>query len=80
MNAPAGFIFRFISKSWDYWTLVFIVVAMALLPYALFPFSKNRSILLITLLIVGHITKHNLGVRIGFMAAGFLIGVIIRVL
>jgi len=80
MNAATGSISRFISKSWDYWTLVFIVVAMALLPYALFPFSKGRSIFLIILLIVGHINKHNLGVRIGFMAAGLLIGIIIRVL
>jgi len=73
-----GFISRFVSKSWDTWTLVFLVISMTLLPYAVFPFSKSRLIVFFVLLIAGHITKQNFGVRIGFMAAGLVAGIISR--
>jgi hypothetical protein len=73
-------IYRFISRSWDTWTLVFLVISVTLLPYAVFPFSKGRLILVIVLLIAGHINKQNFGVRIGFMAAGLITGVIYRVI
>lgn len=53
---------------------------MTLLPYAVFPFSKGRLILFFILLIVGHINRHNFGVRIGFMAAGVIIGIISRLI
>jgi hypothetical protein len=69
---------RFVSKSWDTWTLVFSVISMTLLPYAIFPFSKSRLIVFFVLLIAGHITKQNFGVRIGFMAAGLVAGIISR--
>ena len=62
------------------WTLVFIVISMALLPWVALPFSKSRFIAIIVLLIVGHINKHKFGVRIGFMIGGFIIGIIIRIL
>lgn len=74
------YIYRFISRSWDTWTLVFLVISMTLVPYAVFPFSKGRIILVIVLLIAGHINKENFGVRIGFMAAGLITGVIYRVI
>lgn len=73
-------IFRFISKSWDTWTLAFLLISMALLPYAIFPFSKSRLIFSIILLIVGHINRQNFGVRIGFMAAGLIAGIISKVI
>jgi hypothetical protein len=65
MSAFLDFVYRFISKSLDTWTSVFLVISMTLLSYAIFPFSKNRLILVIILLIVGHINKENFGVRIG---------------
>ena len=80
MSAFLDFIYRFISKSWDTWTLVFLVISMTLLPYAAFSFSKSRLIFVIVLLIVGHINKQNFGVRIGFMAAGFVGGIINRLM
>ena len=64
MSAFFDFVYRFISKSWDTWTLVFFVISMTLLSYAIFPFSKSRLILVIILLIVGHINKQNFGVKI----------------
>jgi hypothetical protein len=78
MSAFLNFIFRFVSKAWDTWTLVFLVISMALLPRAIFPFSKSRLIMVIILLIVGHINKHNFGVRIGFMGAGLILGIIYK--
>lgn len=80
MRAFLDFTYRFISKSWGTWTLVFLVISMTLLPYAVFPFSKGRLILFFILLIVGHINRHNFGVRIGFMAAGVIIGIISRLI
>ena len=80
MRSLFNFILRFVSESWDTWTLVFLVVSMALLPWAIFPFSKSRLIIIGILLIIGHINKHNFGVRIGFMIAGLIIGLIIRLL
>ena len=80
MSALLDFVYRFISKSWDTWTLVLLVIAMTLLPYAIFSFSKSRLIFVIILLIVGHINKQNFGVRIGFMASGLIAGIIIRLM
>ncbi len=80
MSAFLDFIYRFISKSWDIWTLVFLVISMTLLSYAVFPFSKSRLIFVIILLIVGHINKQNFGVRIGFMASGLIAGIINRLM
>ena len=80
MRAFLDFSYRFISKSWETWTLVFLVISMTLLPYAVFPFSKGRLILFFILLIVGHINRHNFGVRIGFMAAGLVIGIVSRLI
>ena len=80
MNNFLNFILRYVSKSWDTWTLVFLVVSMALLPWAVFPFSKSRLIIIGILLIIGHINKHNFGVRVGFMIAGLIFGVIVRLL
>lgn len=80
MNNFLNFILRCVSKSWDTWTLVFLVVSMALLPWAVFPFSKSRLIFIGILLIAGFISKHNFGVRVGFMIAGLIFGVIIRLL
>ena len=80
MSAFLDFIYRFISKSWDIWTLVFLVISMTLLSYAIFPFSKSRLIFVIILVIVGHINKQNFGVRIGFMASGLIAGIINRLM
>ncbi len=80
MSALLDFVYRFISKSWDTWTLVLLVISMTLLPYAIFSFSKSRLIFVIILLIVGHINKQNFGVRIGFMASGLIAGMIIRLM
>ena len=80
MNNFLNFILPYVSKSWDQWTLVFLVVSTASLPWAVFPFSKSRLIIIGTLLIVGHINKHKFGVRIGFMVAGLIVGIIIRLL
>jgi len=80
MSTLLDFVYRFISKSWDTWTLVLLVIAMTLLPYAIFSFSKSRLIFVIILLIVGHINKQNFGVRIGFMASGLIAGIIIRLM
>lgn len=74
------YIFRFISKSWETWTLVFLVISLTLLPYAVFPFSKLRLILVFLLFILGLFNKHMFGVRIGFMVAGLLIGIISRLI
>jgi hypothetical protein len=80
MGTFLDFVYRFVSKSWDTWTLVFLVISMVLLPYVVFPFSKGRLISVIILLIAGHINKNNFGVRVGFMVAGLLIGIISRIM
>lgn len=80
MGTYLDFVYRFVSKSWDTWTLVSLVISMVLLPYILFPFSKGGLILVIILLVVGHINKNNFGVRLGFMAAALLIGIISRIM
>ena len=79
MNKNSSFFSQFISNSWDTWTLVFLVVAMVILPHMIYPFSRARLILVIILLILGHINKCKFGVRVGFMAFGLIIGLVNRI-
>jgi len=43
-----------------------------------FSFLKEPPNRVFVLLIAGHITKQNFGVRIGFMAAGLVVGIVSR--